>query len=378
MTEQKNGLVERLGQRGISRRDFMKFCGVMAGTLALPHAFVPTIAKAMERAADEVAKRPAVVWLELSDCAGCTESFLRAPSPTAAEVVLDVISLDYHETIMAASGHQAEEAKAQTIKAGGHLVLVEGAIPLKDDGIYCTIGGRTSLDILKEATDTATAVLCVGSCSSFGGIPKANPNPTDAVGVMELQKRGLIRADVPIVNLSGCPVNVVNVTATIVHFLTFGTLPNLDGVLRPLFAYGALIHDNCERRGHFNAGEFVKQWGDDGHRNGWCLYEMGCKGPIAYKNCPTVRYNGGTNWPVGAGHGCVACALPDFWDVAPIYEPVKIKEAHPPEFYPSVDGVADQPVDQTSAMVTGAVGGLIVGAAGAMAISRTFTSENEA
>lgn len=374
------GLIERLNQRGVSRRDFMKFCGVMAGTLALPNTFVPTIAQAMEKAAQDIAKRTPVVWLEFQDCCGCTESFLRAPGPTAGEVLLDIISLDYHETIMAAAGHQAEEAQKHTNEAGGHLVVVEGSIPLKDDGIYCTVGGRSSLDVLQEATEKAAAVICVGSCSCFGNIPKASPDPTEAVGVMHLQEQGLIREDIPIINLAGCPTNVVNLTATIVHFLTFGVLPKTDDLLRPLFAHGALIHDNCERRGHFNAGEFVEEWGDAGHRNGWCLYKMGCKGPIAKKNCPTVRWNNGRSWPVAAGHGCIACALPDFWDIAPIYTPIEIHTARPPTTYPSAEGDTTETIDPASAAAAGAVGGALVGAAavGAMVMARGGGSNDEA
>ncbi len=79
----------------------------------------------------------------MQDCAGCSESFLRASRPSAADVVLDVLSVDYHETIMAAAGHQAEEAKAKTIAAGGYLLVVEGSIPTAEDGIHCCIGGRS-------------------------------------------------------------------------------------------------------------------------------------------------------------------------------------------------------------------------------------------
>lgn len=115
--------------------------------------------------------------------------------------------------------------------------------------------------------------------------------------------------------------NVENLTATIVHFLTFGTLPALDSRGRPYFAHGKRIHDNCERRSHFDAGQFVRQWGDEGHRLGWCLYEMGCKGPEAYFNCPTTKWNDGTSWPVQAGHGCIGCAADHNWDkLSPFYQ----------------------------------------------------------
>ena len=125
---------------------------------------------------------------------------------------------------------------------------------------------------------------------------------------------------ITLVNLPGCPMNVENLTATIIHYLTFGSFPAVDSLRRPLFAYGKRIHDNCERRAHFDAGQFVRTWGDEGHRNGWCLYEMGCKGPMAYQNCPTVKWNGGTSWPIQGGHGCIACASPNNWDAAyPFY-----------------------------------------------------------
>jgi len=354
-------LSEELAQKGVSRRDFFKFCTVMAGTLALSNSMVPKIAKALE----QTAQRPPLVWLEFQDCAGDTESLLRSSRPTVEELILDVLSVDYHETIMAAAGHQAEESRMQTITAGGHIVIVEGSIPLKDDGIYCCIGGKTAIDILKESTANAAAVIAVGSCATFGGLPKVSPNPTGAVGVMDLVDH------IPVINLSGCPMNVVNLTATVVHYLTFGEFPAVDKLLRPLFAHGKIIHESCERRAHFDAGRFVRAWGDEGHRNGWCLYQMGCKGPVATFNCPTVRWNGGTNWPVGAGHGCIACAAPDFFE-RPIYEPVKLQESAPPAFYPVAEPAvqATEPsVSAAAAATMGTVGGLVVGAVGALAIA---------
>jgi hydrogenase small subunit len=357
-------LDQGLSRRGISRREFLKFCTVMAGTLALKSSFGSRIARALE-----APKRTPVVWLEFQDCAGCTESFLRASRPTAAEVVLDVLSVDYHETIMAASGHLAEEAEAQTIDAGSYLLVVEGSIPRAENGIYCTIGGRTAVDILKEAAAGAVAVVAVGNCATFGGIPKAAPNPTDAVGVMDLVK------DKPVLNLPGCPLNVVNLTATVVHFLTFGALPEMDELHRPLFAYGARIHDNCERRGHFDAGEFVRAWGDEGHRKGWCLYQMGCKGPVTYHNCPAVRWNDGTNWPVGSGHGCIGCSEPGFWELG-AYNTAAIFEATPPATYPPVEQAEQEGISPVSAGVAGGVAGLVIGAAG-VAVARLVSKPEQ-
>jgi hydrogenase small subunit len=260
--------------------------------------------------------RPPLVWLEFQDCAGCSEAFLRATNPSLEKVALEILSVNYHETIMAPSGKAAEKSLWDTVEQspGQYLVVVEGAIPSKEDGIYCTIGGRTALDIVSEVCKKAAATITVGACAFYGGWPSAAPNPTGAMGVRDAVP------GIPIVNLPGCPPNAANISATIVHYLTFGTLPATDQFGRPLFAYGARIHDSCERRGHFDAGQIVEEWGDERHRSGWCPYEMGCKGPATYHNCPSVRYNEGASWPVGAGHGCVGCSEPGFWDtMSPFY-----------------------------------------------------------
>jgi hydrogenase small subunit len=282
----------------------------MVATLALPVDQVSRIANALF-----AVERPAAIYLEFQDCAGCTEALLRTSHPTVTEIILDKLSLNYQETIMAAAGKQAESAAQATIEAGNYLLLVEGSISTKDGGVYCCVGGRTALDILREAAKNATAIVAVGNCACFGNIPAATPNPTGAVGVRD------VVSGVPIVNMAGCPVNAANLAAIVAYFVTYRKLPQLDKLGRPLFAYGTRIHDACERRAHFDAGQYVEHWGDEGHRNGWCLYKMGCKGPATFHNCPAVRYNEGTNWPIGAGHGCVGCAEVKFWDrMTPFYE----------------------------------------------------------
>ncbi len=305
-------LEQYLEARGVDRRGFLKFCTAMTAALGLPASLTRRVAAAVT--ADD---RPAVIWLHLQECTGDTESFLRASRPTAAELILDYLSVDYHETVMAAAGRQAEEARRHTVEQykGRYIAVVEGGVPTRDGGVYGCIGGHSMVDIVREVCGNAAATICVGSCSAFGGIQAARPNPTGAVGV------GDLLPSIPLVNLPGCPLNAPNLTATIVHHLAFGTLPKTDRFKRPLFAYGKRIHDNCERRGHFDAGQFVEVWGDRGHRQGWCLYKMGCKGPATFHNCPQVRWNDGLGWPVGQGHGCVGCSEPGFWDgMGPIYE----------------------------------------------------------
>jgi len=327
--------MEVLMQRGVTRRDFLKFCSGMAVTLALPKTFTPHIAQALEKA-----PRPPLIWLEYQDCAGNTESLLRASQPTVADIVLDVLSVDYHETIMAAAGHQAEAARKATMDQykGKYLVVVEGSIPVNDGGVYCCIAGHSAMDLVRDICSGAAAVISAGTCSSFGGLPAASPNPTGARSVSQ------VVTGVPIINLPACPVNVETLTAVVVHYLTFNELPPTDQYKRPLFAYGSRIHDDCERRAHFDAGQFVEEWGDEGHRKGWCLYKMGCKGPETFNNCPIVRWNTHTNWPVGSGHGCAGCSEPYFWDtMTPLYERL-----------PNVPGVG-LPVEQVGVGVVAGV-----------------------
>jgi hydrogenase small subunit len=313
MSETEGWFVQELESRGVSRRDFMGFCTAMAGVLALPRTAAARIAAEIQKA-----EKPVLVWLEFQDCCGNSESFLRASRPTAAEIVLDTLSVDYHETLMAAAGHQAHEALFKTVqeRPGKYLVVVEGSIPTGAGGAYCTIGGRSALDIAREVCGKAAATIAMGTCATFGGLPAAAPNPTGALGVADA-----VPGVKNLINLSACPANVENLTALVVYFLTFKRWPPLDAWRRPLFAYGKSIHDNCERRAHFDAGQYTEEWGDEGHRTGYCLYKMGCKGPVTFQNCPNVRWNGGTNWPIGCGHPCIGCAEPDFWDkMTPFYK----------------------------------------------------------
>ena len=300
----------QLGLHGIDRRKFMQYSATITAMLALPPAFAPQVAAALT-----AVDKPTLVWLNFQDCAGNSEALLRARDPDVATIILDLLSVDYMEVVMTASGHQAEAAKDAAVARGGHIVVVEGSIPLKDDGIYCAIGGKSAVQIIGEATKGAAAVLAIGTCATYGGLPAAKPNPTGAVGV-----EGLVNG-VPVINIPTCPANADNITAVIAHYLTFKTLPPVDDIGRPLFAFGDRIHDNCPRRGHFDAGQFALEFGDEGHRKGWCLYKLGCKGPSTFANCPSQQYNGHTNWPIGVGAPCVGCSEPDFWDtMTPIYD----------------------------------------------------------
>ncbi len=253
-----------------------------------------------------------IIWLELADCSGNSEAFIKSSHPGIADLIFDYISLDYHELLMSASGDQSESILENIIKEqkGAYVLIVEGAIPMGMEGKYLRIGpkGETGLALLQKCAKDAALIISVGSCALDGGVVAAAPNPTGAVGVSE----ALGRDDV--INLPGCPVNPINIVGTLLSYLMFEELPALDQFNRPLWAYEGRIHDNCERRGHYELGEFVQEWGDEGAQKGWCLFEMGCKGPYTHANCPTMKFNQGTSWPIQAGHGCMGCVEMGFFD----------------------------------------------------------------
>lgn len=325
---------EVLRARGISRRGFLKFCAATASLMALPPAMVPKIAEALEKA-----RRPSVIWLSFQECTGCTESLTRSHSPTIESLIFNTISLDYHHTLQAAAGTAAEEDRKTAMKEnyGKYLLIVDGSIPVDNPG-YSTIAGVSNMDMLLETAAGAAAIVAVGTCASFGGIPYANPNPTGARSVTAFLKEYGKRlpntftvdetgqtepVDVtnkPVMNVSGCPPIPVVISGTLAHFLTFGRLPDLDSLGRPLAFFGNSIHDRCYRRPFYDKGLFANSFDDEGAQKGWCLYKLGCKGPTTYNACATTKWNEGTSFPIQSGHPCLGCSEPDFWDGGGFYK----------------------------------------------------------
>jgi hydrogenase small subunit len=339
--------------RGLDRRDFIRVCTMAAVAVGLPASAGLKMAAAAARGL-----KPSVIWLHFQECTGCTESLLRTSHPAVAELILDLISLDYCETLFAAAGYQAEAAlkSAMDANAGKYVCVVEGAIPTKDKGIYCKIGGRTALDVLNEVAEKAGAIISIGSCASWGGIPSADPNPTGAKGAPQ------ILAGKTVVTIPGCPANPYNFLGTVLQYVTFGTLPALDELGRPRFAYGRTIHEDCPRRPHFDAGRFAERFGDENHRNGYCLYKLGCKGPATHANCSLQSFCEVVGaWPIGTGHPCVGCTEQAMLWRVPIHTTVEIERPMPPDTYPPIH--AEQ--GHTSAIaagLAGVVGGALVGA----------------
>lgn len=286
----------------LSRRDFLKICSATAALLGIGQSAVPRIAEALEKA---VARRPSVVWLNFASDTGCTEALIKANYPNAEQLILETLSLDYNETIMAAAGAQAEEILSEALKRGDYFLIVEGGIPTKKG--YGMIARREMLDIGKEFAAKAKAVIAVGSCATWGGVPAGAPNPAELKGVREA-------LGVQCINLDLCPVNEGILVATIVDILLTNRIPALDGFGRPKIFYGQTIHDQCERRAHFEAGRYVERFGSYEEELGYCLYKVGCKGPMTYANCSKMRYNDRVSWCIGAGAPCIGCAEPGWVD----------------------------------------------------------------
>jgi hydrogenase small subunit len=321
-------IAQELKKSGMSRRDFLKLSGALAAAVGLTNV-PPVLAsglptklvskasgyRAIAKALSTQSRLP-VIWLEFQDCAGCTEAISRSVSPSLVNLVLNTLTIEYHETLSAAAGFQLEQAKQDAMKkyAGQYILVVEGSIPVAGNGVYCTIGGRTALDLLREAAAGAAAIIATGNCASFGGLPKAKPNPTGAKGVWELI------TDKPVVNIPGCPAIPEATTGTIAHFALFGGLPGLDGLHRPMPFYGNTVHDRCLRRPFYEAGKFAGSFDDEGARKGWCLYKLGCKGPTTYNACASIRWDEGLSFPVQSGHPCLGCSQPDFWDGGGFYQ----------------------------------------------------------
>jgi hydrogenase small subunit len=333
----------------VNRRDFVKVCTMAAAAVGLSSSAATRVVEAAA-----AGKRPSVIWLHFQECTGCTESLLRTTAPDVADVILDLISLDYHETLMAAAGYQAEASMKSAMEAnnGKYVLVVEGSIPTKENGIYCQIGGRTAVEILEETAAHAGAIIAVGSCASWGGLPSAEPNPTGATGASGVLKGKTV------VTIPGCPANPYNFLGVVLQYATFGTLPALDGQGRPLFAYAQTIHEQCPRRAHFDAGRFANTFGDEGHRLGYCLYKLGCKGPQTHANCAVLDFCEVSDaWPVGIGHPCVGCTEQSIAFRVAMHDTVPIDRPTPPDTYPRIR----EPQGVISPLATG-VAGVAVGA----------------
>jgi len=336
-----------------ARRDFLKYSAFLASVMAT----LPPEAAARMVEALAASRRQSVIWLSFQECTGCTESLTRAHDPDLEDLLFDFISLDYHHTLQAASGEAAETARRQAIaqNRGKYVVVVDGSVPMAAGGVYSTVAGRTNADVLAETVQHAAAVIAVGTCASYGGLPAAQPNPTGAVPVSALI------TDKPLINIPGCPPIPHAIAGTLAYFLAFGRLPEVDAQSRPLAFFGETIHDRCYRRPFYERGLFAHGFDDEGARQGWCLFELGCKGPVTYNHCATGKWNGGVSFPIQSGHGCLGCSESGFWDRGSFYAPLSTATA-----------------DIGATVVGAAAAGALIGAGAALLSRRRRPADGDA
>jgi [NiFe] hydrogenase small subunit len=322
-----------------SRRDFLKFCSMVAAAIGLGPGMGSKVAAALTSAS-----RPKILWLHFAECTGCTEAVLRTSNTVSLlkanddkavelkaqkwdahtffndvsaslnsdlldsfdDLILKTLSIDYHETLMAGAGstvHDSLFASAEANK-GNFICVVEGSIPTADAGVYGTVGGKTMLSIAREICPKARMIIALGTCASFGGIPYAKPNPTGAKNVIAALKDLSLPQ---VLNVSGCPPNPLAFVGTVAYVLIKNAPPPTDEYLRPLFAYGLTVHSRCP---------YLPETNDESDTSK-CLRFKGCKGPGTSNICPTAKFNNGANFPMQARHVCIGCSQPNFWDEKP-------------------------------------------------------------
>ncbi|MEW6238605.1 MAG: hydrogenase small subunit [Candidatus Omnitrophota bacterium] len=284
----------------ITRREFLERSVKLAAMMGLGATAAPRIAESLEQLA---AGQAPVVWLQGQSCSGCSVSFLNADSPTPAEILTGSISLRFHSTLSTATGEIGMEIVHRMIQEGGFYLVVEGSIPAGMPEA-CKMGEESIASLVSRSAQKANAVIAIGACAAFGGIPAAENNPTGAVSVPRfLENEGIAK---PLIRLPGCPCHPDWLTGTLVHLLQFG-LPELDGFNRPKMFYGRLIHEQCPRFADYERESFAQTLSSEG-----CLFKLGCLGPQTHADCTLRYWNSHTNTCIKAGAPCIGCASETF------------------------------------------------------------------
>jgi hydrogenase small subunit len=292
----------------VSRRDFLKYCGIGAAALGLSMSDLGRLEKALANPGG-----PSVIWLQGAGCTGCSESFLNRISTTApktaANVLIDSVNLVYHPTLMALAGQDAVAEAETAYNRGGYVLAVEGGIPTAFGGAPCFAWTYNGVEVtfeqaVKDLAARAAAILCIGTCSAYGGIPAAGPNPAGIKGVKAVTGKATI-------NIAGCPPHPDWMVWTVVQLLLNNKI-NLDSSGRPTQIFGKTVHDQCERK----ETDEVDTFGVDRH----CLKELGCRGPETRANCPQQKWNNMVNWCVDANGPCIGCTEPSFPGTSAFYK----------------------------------------------------------
>ncbi|HHY17860.1 MAG TPA: hydrogenase small subunit [Firmicutes bacterium] len=265
-------------------------------------------------------KKLPAIWIETNDSGDNNISFMNTTYPYLDQVFQNIIDLLYSNTFMAAQGQDALEILRRSALryAGEFVLIVEGAIPVRDNGLYSIIAYAgyeplTALKVVSWLGPLAKYVVTIGTCASFGGPSAARPNVAGNVPVSQVLNREVVK-------VSGCPVNPDWFVGTLVHLLLFG-IPRLDGVGRPAMFYEFTVHRHCQRRSYFDRNDFAEKLGDIE-----CMFSQGCVGPKTGSDCPYRLWVNHVSWPVKVNTPCIGCTNPDFPDgSAPFFTPMPQK-----------------------------------------------------
>ncbi len=290
--------------KGISRRQFLEYGAKLVALMSLSPTLAPSAAEALEGLAS--GDTP-VLWLQGQSCSGCSVSLLNSDHPGPVQIITQSIALQFHATLSVATGHLGVEVINKNIDSGGFILIVEGAMPV-DMPRACTMAREPVTKQVTRAARKAKAILAVGACAAFGGIPAAQNNPTGAVSVPEFLNNQGIKT--PVIRIPGCPAHPDWMIGTLVHLLSFGS-PKLDDIGRPEVFFQRLIHDQCPRFADYEREKFAQTFSEEG-----CLFKLGCLGPITKADCNLRLWNQGTNTCIIAGGPCIGCASEEYARVA--------------------------------------------------------------
>jgi F420-nonreducing hydrogenase I len=353
----------------MTRRGFLTAAGA-AGATAFLLANAPRVAAAIE------SSNLKLVWLRGAGCGGCTSSLLNGGSPEVL-TALNKIKLDlaYHDELMPQqgvfvegspagdAGHNSNILLKELADAGGYVLVLEGAIPDGPEGTgkYYMSGAVPFKQLFTDVARNASCIVAMGTCASYGGIPRSLKN-TDCIGAAFSGTSGAGGAttrygiDKKVINVPGCPSNPDWLLLVLADVLSDRDVA-VDLYGRPTAFFGSPVHESCPRRGAFDRAAR-----DTEFSNGGCLYNLGCKGPLAYADCPTRRWNGAVGMCTQSGGPCTACVEPGFPDAfMPFFRKAESK-----------DIFADLDVDTGAKVIVGAA---VIGA-GIHAVKRLAIGES--
>lgn len=284
-----------------------------------------------------------VFWLAGMSCDGCSIAVVGATSPSVESLLAGTLPglpkvVLHHPVLSVEAGHEfvrnfelAEEGKLNA----PYVVVYEGSIAdetiaAKTGGFWCAMGVEIvdgqhrpipTATWLKRLAPGAAAVIAIGTCATWGGVPAAIGNATGAMSLMDFLGSDYRSAlGLPVVNIPGCSPIGDNFTETVAAVLLFlqglGPLPEFDELGRPAWLFGETVHRNCVRAGYYEEGVFAKRYGDKE-----CLVELGCWGPVVQCNITSrgaINHMGGC---MNVGGVCIGCTMPGFPDrFAPFYK----------------------------------------------------------